>query len=71
MEFADEGDLEMKIKQMKTTGKLFEEKEIWNIFIQALRGLAWLHELQILHRDLKVTFEFLTAFYLVCKCIFM
>ena len=71
MEFADEGDLEIKIKEMKANGKLFDEKEIWNIFIQALRGLAWLHELQILHRDLKVRIKILTAFYLVCKCIFM
>ena len=54
MEFADEGDLEVRIKEMRHNERYFDEKEIWNVFIQALRGLSCLHELQILHRDLKV-----------------
>jgi len=54
MEFADDGDLEGKIKNKRNNKEHFEEKEIWNIFIQAIRGLSCLHEAQILHRDLKV-----------------
>mmetsp|Transcript_29473 Transcript_29473/g.33758 ORF Transcript_29473/g.33758 Transcript_29473/m.33758 type:complete len:124 (+) Transcript_29473:4-375(+) len=40
MEYAEGGDLEGKINQMKKTKTYFSEPEIWNIFIQALRGLA-------------------------------
>ena len=58
MEFADEGDLEDQIKKKRKECSYFAENEIWNIFIQALRGLACLHESQILHRDLKVTKKF-------------
>jgi serine/threonine protein kinase len=58
MEFADEGDLEEKIKEKRKNSSYFDENEIWNVFIQSLRGLCCLHEAQILHRDLKVSFEF-------------
>lgn len=54
MEFADEGDLEDKIKEKRKNCSYFEENEIWNVFIQALRGLVCLHDCQTLHRDLKV-----------------
>lgn len=40
MEYADGGDLEAKIKDMKKAGTSFIESEIWNIFIQAIRGLS-------------------------------
>ena len=33
----------------------FKEEEIWDIFVQIVKGLAALHELKILHRDIKVT----------------
>ena len=39
MEYADEGDLEEKIKQKRKNIADFSEQEIWNIFIQSLRGL--------------------------------
>jgi len=53
MEFADDGDLEEKIKQKKKNGDQFEEKEIWKIFVQCLKGLKCLHAAKVLHRDLK------------------
>lgn len=54
MEFADDGDLYQKIVEHKKRKELFEESEIWSVLIQTVLGLKTLHNLNILHRDLKV-----------------
>lgn len=54
MEYADGGDLLQKIFEYKRKGQSFEESYIWEIFLQVVMGLATLHELGILHRDIKV-----------------
>jgi serine/threonine protein kinase len=57
MEYADGGDLLMKIFEYKKKGCQFKEEEIWDIFMQIVKGLTALHELKILHRDIKVPYS--------------
>ena len=59
MEYADRGDLANRIQEQKKKGKYFNEKDIWRVFIQLVKGLKSLHELEILHRDIKSSNIFL------------
>jgi serine/threonine protein kinase len=65
IEFADNGDLFQKICDHISEKTYFDEKEIWTVFIQLVRGLGALHTMNVMHRDLKV----LTQIILECKCI--
>ena len=60
MEYADDGDLSTKIKEMLKKNLQFEENTIWSILIQILEGLNYLHKSSVIHRDLKSANIFLT-----------
>ena len=61
MEYADGGDLYQRILDHQRKGNYMNEKFIWNLFIQLTRGLKALHDLNILHRDLKSANVFLNS----------
>ena len=60
MEYADDGDLKTKISETLKNRLSFEESTIWNVLIQTLEGLKYLHKNNIIHRDLKSANIFLT-----------
>ena len=59
MEYCDKGDLNDFILRKKEENKLIEEEIIWNLFIKITIGLAHIHKMKILHRDLKTMNIFL------------
>eukprot|EP00435_Cladocopium_sp_Y103_P037098 s1235_g9.t1 len=60
MEYANGGDLGIKIKERKDTNTHFEEWEIMRIFVQLVLALTHIHARKVLHRDLKPLNVFLT-----------
>ena len=53
MEFADDGDMDAKIKNHVKNKTFFTEIEIWSYIIQMCKALKALHGKKIMHRDLK------------------
>ena len=60
MELCDGGDLMQKVDNLKKRNTLLREDEVWQYFVQMLRGLKGLHDLQIVHRDIKCANLFIT-----------
>ena len=59
MEYCDGGDLNDFLNEKRKIGKLLDENLIWQIFIKITIGLADIHKMKILHRDLKTLNIFL------------
>lgn len=60
MEFADDFDLEVKIKEQQKQEKLWSEEVILDTFIQICLALKYAHNHKILHRDLKAANIFMS-----------
>lgn len=60
MEHAAGGDIYNKITQHQRSRTFFKEEEIWTSAIQMIIGLKTLHDMKILHRDLKSANIFLS-----------
>ena len=61
MEYADDGDLFQKIVKHQQDGTFFDEDYVFDVFIQVVKGLKTLHDLNIMHRDMKSANVFLHA----------
>lgn len=60
MQFAEKGDLYSRIKQARN-GRRIPQEQVLEWFTQGVLALKYLHDLKILHRDLKSQNMFLTA----------
>ena len=60
MEYCDGGDLSGFLQKNKKTKILLKEDLVWTLFLKITIGLAAIHNLKILHRDLKALNIFLT-----------
>ena len=59
MDFANDGDLFQKISKYKKSRHTFTEEQVWRIAIGVVAGLKRLHDLKVLHRDIKSANVFL------------
>mmetsp|Transcript_8829 Transcript_8829/g.15031 ORF Transcript_8829/g.15031 Transcript_8829/m.15031 type:complete len:749 (-) Transcript_8829:311-2557(-) len=63
MEFCNKGDLQRMVKRaVKKELKSLGEKSTWNIILQILLGLHYLHNMKVLHRDMKSANVFLMKY---------
>ena len=53
MEFMDNGDLGGMLKANKTLEKPIKEEKIYDIFIQSMKSLSYIHSKKLAHRDIK------------------
>ncbi|KAK2948215.1 putative G2-specific protein kinase nimA [Blattamonas nauphoetae] len=59
-EIVEGGDLLMLIRKRKAARRYLSEEQIWSYFIQICLGLHYLHQKNVLHRDIKSANVFLT-----------
>lgn len=67
MEFLGGGDLQHRVNKCKRRRTYIPESKIWSYFIQMLSGLKVLHDLKIIHRDIKSANTFMSQDLEVCK----
>jgi len=60
MEYAAGGDIYQKILQHQKAKTYFKEEDIWRYTVQMILGLKALHDMKILHRDLKCANVFIS-----------
>ncbi|EGR27158.1 protein kinase domain protein [Ichthyophthirius multifiliis] len=60
MEYAEFGDLQGMINTHIKNKTYFQEQQIWGIIVDLTKGLKALHDMNILHRDLKSANIFIT-----------
>ena len=53
MQYADSGDLLKMILERKRMKVHFRESQVWRVLIETIHGLRAMHELRVMHRDIK------------------
>ena len=61
MEYMDNGDLLGMFKASKSLNKPIPEEKIYDIFIQSMKALAFIHSKNLIHRDIKPENLFITV----------
>ena len=53
IEYIGNGDMESFIEAHKEIGMHIPEEDLWNIFLQCMKGLSFVHKMGVIHRDIK------------------
>ena len=53
MQLADGGDLSMMIADRNNRKVHFRESQVWRVLIELVYGLRAMHEISVMHRDIK------------------
>ena len=61
MEFMDNGDIGGLLNASKVLDKPIPEEKIYDIFIQSMKALSYIHSLNLIHRDIKPDNIFITV----------
>lgn len=67
MEYVGGGDMFSKVETCKKNNYRINEESIWKYFCQILLGLKSLHDLKIIHRDIKSANLLLSEDYEIVK----
>ena len=60
MEFMDNWDIIHFINSHQKFKKPVKEEEVWNILLQSMNALSYIHKKHIIHRDIKPENLFMT-----------
>ena len=53
IEYIGNGDMKSFIEAQQEIGRHIPEEELWNIFLQCMKGLSFVHNMGVIHRDIK------------------
>ena len=59
IEYIPNGSLQNYIEAQKKFNKHIPEEQMWNIFLQCMEALAYIHSQGVIHRDIKSKLEIL------------